>query len=249
MNSLIVFPEECIEGATIVLNRTRAENLYEQYRELAGRDVKVAFWGGERGVAHMQEVTPLRFILRLKHTEPSLPLRQLDLIVGLARPQTMKKVIQASVMLGVRSVQLVHTELGDKSYLGSNVLEPARIQEEIIKALEQVHTGLYPSISVHRSFEYFCKTKLSGLGDGPETLKLVAHPGGVAISHRDTSLQDKPRVVALGPERGWSEQEIARFQQCGFTLIGLGARVMRVEIALISLLAQLQIFESDPYQS
>lgn len=249
MNSLIVFPHERVESTSIVLGQARAQGVYSDYQGLVGRDVKFAFFGGERGVACVKEVTPSRVVLRIETVEPSLPLRRLDLIVGLSRPQTVKKVIQAAVMLGVRSLHFVHTDLGDKSYLDSSVLKAERLREEVVKALEQVYTGLYPEISVHRSFEYYCKTKINELDADPKIVKLVAHPGGALISSQEMDLTNKTRVVALGPERGWSEREIDRLARCGFKVIGLGDRVVRVEIALISILAQLQIFESEMFHA
>ena len=48
-------------------------------------------------------------------------------------------------------------------------------------------------------------------------------------------------VVAIGPERGWSAQEIELFTHAGFKVIGLGDRVVRVEIALVLLMGQLQL--------
>ena len=46
-------------------------------------------------------------------------------------------------------------------------------------------------------------------------------------------------MVAIGPERGWSEGEVSVFAEQGFVVVGLGERVLRVEIAVTFLVGQL----------
>ena len=47
-------------------------------------------------------------------------------------------------------------------------------------------------------------------------------------------------VLAVGPEPGWSSDELTTLEGLGFMKVGLGPRVVRVEVALGLLLGQLQ---------
>jgi RsmE family RNA methyltransferase len=201
--------------------------------------------GGVRGEGLVKEATRDRVVIQHVFSSPPLERAPIDLIVGVPRPQTVKKVIQAGVMLGVRSIHFVKSELGEKSYLQSKVLSEEGILAEGVKALEQVWDSQLPEIRVHRSFSYFMDVKLPLLGAGRQGVsRLLAHPTGRALLLSDGPLLGSEQVVAIGPERGWSASEVEQFEQRGFTVVGLGARIVRVETAVVLLLGQLQLKES-----
>lgn len=241
MNSLIVFPDELIASETLMLRGARAREFLREYgpKELA--PLKFAVWGGDRGIARVLSRDPQQVELRVERREPSIPLQPIDLIVGLSRPQTVKKVIQAAVTFGVRSLHFVHSELGEKSYLTSHALIDEEIQREVVKGLEQIWSGMYPSVRTHRSFRYFCEHRLPTLGTEGGSGKFIAHPGGVPLTMRDDAGIEAACVVAVGCERGWCDEEVARFVAAGFQRVDLGPRVMRVELAVVCLLGQLQL--------
>jgi RsmE family RNA methyltransferase len=190
------------------------------------------------------EATPERVVMALTLSLPSLERVPVDLIVGVPRPQTVKKVIQAAVMLGVRSLHFVRSELGERSYLQSRSLSEEGILEESAKALEQIWDSGLPNIEVHRAFSYFMKNKLPLLTKEGGAACLLADPSG-----RELTVSDKPRtctgqIVAIGPERGWSKGEVELFKDSGFGVVGLGQRVVRVEVAVVFLLGQLQLLRA-----
>jgi RsmE family RNA methyltransferase len=164
-----------------------------------------------------------------------------------SRPQTVKKVIQAAAILGARSLHFVKSEHGEKSYLQSQALEQPQVQFEVIKGLEQVWESIPPRVHVHRNFKYFLEHHIPTFGAGNSErhhIKLVAHPGGKevrSILPDGETLQGETHsaVVAIGPERGWSEGEVHDFLSAGFCQVGLGSRVMRVELATVFIFGQL----------
>jgi RsmE family RNA methyltransferase len=225
------------------LQGPRALYAYDTHGIREGQTVRVGVLGGLKGEARVLSATQAAIALELSLSENPLPPEPIDLIVGVSRPQTIKKVIQAAVMLGVRSLHFVRSEQGEKSYLQSRSLDEDQILDESIKALEQVWDTRAPEILVHRTFAYFLEKKYPVLiSEVGRTLSLVAHPTGEPLSAPDRSrFSDSHVVVAIGPERGWSAQEIELFAQAGFKVIGLGDRVVRVEIALVLLMGQLQL--------
>ncbi len=241
MNSLIVFDSEFVDSSVIRIAAPRIDHLWRAYLSLCGQEIRIAVFGGSRGVAIPRKVDEEELILDIVSLEPSLPLRPIDLVVGLSRPQTVKKVIQTAVMVGVRSLHLVRTEHGEKSYGTSHLLEADSLRGETIKALEQIGEGLSPTISVHQSFRIFCKSGLRALTDADATLKILAHPGGLPLGSGERLLESNAAVIAVGPEPGWAAGEIDAFEALGFTRVGLGPRVLRVELALSFLLGQLQV--------
>lgn len=240
MNSLLIRENEGWESGDIVLVGKRARDVFHSNQFVLGQRVIVAQLGGDKGVAEVCRYGADRIELTLRHTEPSLALRPIDLVVGLARPQTTKKIIQIAVMSGVRSLHLVHTTLGEKSYLDSHILKPEFLQDEVVKALEQIGEGLYPNIYVHRSFRFLPWDQFEPPNPSQAIVKLVAVPGEPLSS---PLVEDSCRglhglVLAVGPEAGWTDKERSALLERGFTGIGLGPRIVRVELALALLLGQ-----------
>ena len=109
-----------------------------------------------------------------------------------------------------------------------------------------------PEVVVHRTFSYFIDNKLphitaslqSPTSNG-EALKIIAHPGGAQLLSSDSSrVADAHVIIAIGPERGWSNDEVETFKQVGFGIVGLGERVVRVELALVFLLGKLALLRA-----
>ena len=68
--------------------------------------------------------------------------------------------------------------------------------------------------------------------------KLVLHPdGGRPLSQVDCG---DAATIAIGPEGGFSERDLAIFDQAGFVRITLGPRVLRTETAGLAAIAALQ---------
>jgi len=241
MNSLIILPTECVAASCAILTGDRAVYAYATHEIRSGEVVKVAVLGGLRGEGRVIESSLQRVQLELNLRDQPLPVRPWDLVVGVSRPQTIKKVIQAAVMLGVRSLHFVRSERGEKSYLKSHALTPESIHDETIKALEQIWDSRAPQIRVHRSFDYFCTHTLSALGGDASGLRIVAHPEGHTLGRERFHPEIAGGVVAIGPERGWDDGEVDRFRTEGFTVVGLGERVVRVEVALTFLMGQLEV--------
>lgn len=252
MNSLVLVPHEVKDESHAVLEGARALYAFETHGVREGQLIKIAVLGGLRGEGRILSASREHVTLALALNLPSLSPIPVTLIVGVSRPQTVKKVIQAAVMFGVSSLQFVRSEQGEKSYLQSRALDEDQIQDETIKALEQVWDSRPPQIVVHRTFSYFMEKKLpelvSALQAEPsrgDVLKLIAHPGGEALICADAPrVAASHSIIAIGPERGWSHDEVETFQRAGFGVVGLGERVVRVELALIFLLGKLALLRS-----
>jgi RsmE family RNA methyltransferase len=65
---------------------------------------------------------------------------------------------------------------------------------------------------------------------------LLADPGGETQCPRAVT---GPVVLAIGPEGGFIDREVATFREIGFTTVSLGPRILRVETALAYLIGKL----------
>lgn len=253
MNSLVLFPQEVCDTAVAVLEGARARYAFDTHGVREGQSLKVAVMGGRRGQGRILLASTDKVTIELLLSDECLEPIPVSLLVGVSRPQTIKKVIQAAVMFGVSSLHFVKSEKGDKSYLQSRSLDDENIEEEALKALEQIWDSRRPEIVVHRTFSYFMENKLSTVAETlmrdsgvSQVHKIVAHPGGAPLRCDDAALlQGAGSIIAIGPERGWSEGEIDVFDRSGFRRVGLGDRVVRVELALVFLLGKLDLLRSS----
>src|SRR5262249_53488823 len=66
--------------------------------------------------------------------------------------------------------------------------------------------------------------------------RLLAHPGGEPLRGDSGDV-----TVAVGPEGGFSEEEISQAQAAGWTVVDLGPRILRVETAALALVSWLTL--------
>lgn len=75
----------------------------------------------------------------------------------------------------------------------------------------------------------------------PEGLKLLAHPGGdVAPAHLVDELRRSPTMplaFLVGPEGGFTDEEVAAAVAAGWRKVSLGPRILRIETAATALAA------------
>jgi 16S rRNA (uracil1498-N3)-methyltransferase len=68
--------------------------------------------------------------------------------------------------------------------------------------------------------------------------RLLAHPGGEEIANRTSAVADRSGedvACAVGPEGGFTEEEVALARAAGWRMVSLGLRVLRVETAALVL--------------
>jgi RsmE family RNA methyltransferase len=186
---------------------------------------------------------PVGVVIELRYTCAPLPRLPLELIVGLSRPQTLKKVIQFSTELGVRALHLVRCAQSERSYLDSSILTSPELELQTILGREQGIDCCAPEIIVHDRFKPFIEDTLPVreralvATSGSALCKIIAC---TRFSKDDLVLPERSSsaVVAVGPELGWNDFERQLFIANGFLPQTLGLRSLRVENALALLVGQ-----------
>jgi 16S rRNA (uracil1498-N3)-methyltransferase len=70
-----------------------------------------------------------------------------------------------------------------------------------------------------------------------EIIRIVAHQTGASLDTIDPT-RSVPTFLAIGPEGGLTDAEVAAATAAGWQLVSLGPRILRVETAAIALAAQ-----------
>jgi 16S rRNA (uracil1498-N3)-methyltransferase len=174
--------------------------------------------------------------LVLAQTEP-LRESALDLVLAQALPKgdRFSFVLEKATELGVSGIMPL---VSQRSVAGGgrNAAATGRWRRIIESAVAQSGRTCLPVLSPVQSFE-----------------EMIADPGQpeqriLFWEHATTDLREvidgrpAPRsvLVAVGPEGGWSEPEVQRAREAGFTVVRLGPRILRTDTAGIAALAVLQ---------
>ena len=165
--------------------------------------------------------------------DPPPPLL-ITLALALPRPPSLRKVLQQATALGVKRFVLFSSARVEKSYWQSTGLAQAALREQLLLGLEQAGDTVLPRIELARRFRPFVEEELPALARSAAIL--VAHPGPIAPVPVDSA---RTRVLVVGPEGGLQDHELAMLEAVGALRFALGPRVLRVETAVVALLARL----------
>ncbi|MFN8388843.1 MAG: RsmE family RNA methyltransferase [Bdellovibrionota bacterium] len=260
MNFLIFDDTDLDQAGRLQVNGRRAAHLIDVLRVEPGKTVRVGKLNGNLGDAVVRDAADGKVTLDLQPLSRVVP-KELDvtLILATPRPQTIKKVLQSAAAIGVSRILLIGAVRVEKAYFSSPVLRPDRIREELILGLEQAGGTSLPEVTVlprcrpgSRSKPGAEERALLAEDVSRCDVRLLPHPSAVvglaevvSGSPRNTRRDGNASVaIAVGPEGGWIDVEVAAFEELGFQSFRLGHRVLRVETAVDVLLGQLQLLRA-----
>ena len=221
--------EPCIRIG-LPLTDHRARHLLEVLRCQPGSRFRAGVVNGPSGVGTIVAIGQDRMHIELTSTTEPVQPTDISLIVGLPRPPSAAKILYQGTAIGCRAIHFVHTELSDRNYAKSRLWQRAEWRRHLLDGAQQAAATTVPEVT--------CGAPLPGvlrrLAGGAETVALDHEVGARRLGA--VRLQ-APLVLAVGPERGWSEQDRDTLARCHFTFCTLGARILRVETACVAALA------------
>ncbi|MCW8195446.1 16S rRNA (uracil(1498)-N(3))-methyltransferase [Proteobacteria bacterium 005FR1] len=162
----------------------------------------------------------------------------LELAIGLSRGDRMDWVIQKATELGVSRISLLDTERSEVKLKADRAAKKmSHWQQVIISACEQCQRNRLPVLNAPRDFGAL-------LAQCDSKRKLILHPTCDSLEPASMSATDSITVL-IGPEGGFSEEEVEIATDHGFTGWQLGSRILRTETAPIAALAILQFALGD----
>jgi len=153
------------------------------------------------------------------------------LILGLSRGDRMDFAVQKSTELGVNEITPIYTEYGEVR------LKPERVEKKLqhwqkiaISACEQ--SGRVDVPVIHKPIS------VMELSLGETVNKWMLEPSG--SDALPLCIAENNCVLLIGPEGGFSANEIDWAQGNDFQIVALGSRILRTETAPVAALAILQ---------
>lgn len=246
MNICLFAPEEI--ARPLCRNDERAEHIVKVLHKCAGDSFDAGIIGGQSGIATITEIVPpgepdagavhFSFV----PTGNGKPLFPLTMIVGFPRPIQLRRLLRDVAGLGVQSVHLTGTELGDKSYQKSSVVEKGAAYKMLLDGTAQAASTHVPALHVHATLAECIAAVQAAYPAAPECAPAKIAPAKIALDNvrPATSLRAfltgnasclRSAVAAIGSERGWTDWERACLEQNGFVRCGMGERILRTETA------------------
>ena len=159
------------------------------------------------------------------------------MIIGFPRPIQLKRLLRDIAALGVQEVHLTGTELGEKSYMQSNLVEHGTAYQMLLDGTVQAASTHVPDLFLHKTLKDCLESVIPEKEqcNNAKILKLCMdniNPKGSLFSVLQEQYEKPALVVAaIGSERGWTQKEREMLESAGYLRVGMGPRVMRTETA------------------
>lgn len=229
MNIVLFGSDACRQS--LPLSDHRARHLLEVLRHGPGDQFRAGVVNGPSGRGTVVAVEPDRISVALRWDAAAPQCGAgVTLIVGLPRPPSAKKIIYQCAAIGCRAIHFVHTSLSDRNYARSRLWKRGEWRRHLLDGVQQSAATSAPEVA--------CGEAL------PAAVQRVAGEyAAVALdnetgTHRlGTADVRSPLVLAVGPERGWSDADRDILRRHGFSFCTLGMRILRVETACVAALS------------
>lgn len=205
----------------------RAEHLIKVLHKKEGDSFTAGIIGGKSGIATITDISQTDIFFTFKPDGDGKPLTHLVMIIGFPRPIQLKRLLRDVAALGVREVHLTGTELGEKSYMQSNLVERGSAYKMLLDGTVQAGSTHVPELFLHKTLSE-CLESVKG-----DVLLCLDNINPACSLNAATFGLDsnKTVVAAIGSERGWTDKERAVLESAGFKRCGMGKRIMRTETA------------------
>src|ERR1700686_2104416 len=220
-------------GNRAFLVGAHADHLARVLRARVGQEFDITT-GSEVRRGRLTAISPDRVEFELGEQIPVSPNVQVTLLLSIFKFDRMEWAIEKCTELGVARIVPVIARRSEAHLASAAAKRVERWRRIVLQAAEQSRRSLVP--------EVFQPLKLK------EALML---PGGmrIVLSEFETEVKLKDLlqspsggevVIALGPEGGWTNEELTVFREAGWISASVGSTILRTETAAIAAMAVVQ---------
>lgn len=231
----VFLPPERISAGRAVLTPEAVHYLRDVLRLEAGAELELFDGQGGAYPARLEEDLAW---LRLGPRREARPALSLWLLAALSKGEKMDLVMQKATELGATRILSFEAERSvvrlDPGRGPARLARWRRIAEE---AARQCGRADVPEVSLSPSLP-------AALAQVPEGfVRLAFHPGGGPLSRERGA--DVGVAAVVGPEGGFSPEEVLACEAAGVRTVSLGPRILRAETAALVAVALLQAHFGD----
>jgi len=232
----IILLEEHELGRNLPRRDERTIHLLKVLHKKAGDTFEAGILGGKRGTGRIEKINLDGSIMFTIHaSNPPAPRLRLRMAVSFVRPIQLRRIFRDLSNIGVSFIDLVGTDLGEKSYRDTKLLVDGGAHAALVEGAVQARDTSIPEYKVYDNLETWLKERPWEKTESKRIPLLLAmdnvNAGG---SFFHLSITSRPIVIAIGPERGWSDRERELFEKAGFLRLSIGSRALRTETACVA---------------
>ena len=228
----IILLEEHELGRSLSRRDERTIHLVKVLHKKAGDIFEAGILGGMKGMGRIEKINfDGSIFVTVNVNEPPPPRLPMRVAVGFVRPIQIKRLLRDLSNIGVSNIDLVGTELGEKSYRDTKLLGDGGAHAALVEGAVQARDTCIPALTVYDSLDRWLR-QTPWKNNNDRRTPLLAAMDNVrsegSIFNIGTTYS---AVLAVGPERGWSDKERELFVEAGFLRLSMGNRALRTETA------------------
>ncbi|MCL2266345.1 MAG: RsmE family RNA methyltransferase [Treponema sp.] len=234
--NIILFEEHEL-GHNLSRRDERTIHLLKVLHKKAGDEFEAGILGGLRGTGRIEKINlDGSVLLTVNTTEPPPPRLQLRIAVSFVRPIQIRRIFRDLSSMGAAFIDLVGTDMGEKSYRDTKLLIDGGAHDALVEGAVQARDTLLPVLKTYDNLDAWLSQR-----PWENTEKKTAFSRTPLLFAMDNVRAESsffnimpsthPLVIAIGPERGWSDRERNLFESSGFLRLSMGDRPLRTETA------------------
>ncbi|MCL2410717.1 MAG: RsmE family RNA methyltransferase [Treponema sp.] len=223
----------------------RTIHLLKVLHKKAGDTFEAGILRGPRGTGRIEKINfdGSIFVTFQEHErEKYLQRLNLRMAVAFVRPIQTRRLLRDLSNMGVSSIDIVGTDLGEKSYRNTKFFVNGGSEAALIEGAVQARDTQIPILTIYENLDKWLEERPWDKTRDLQTLfNTVKMPLLFAMdnvraesSFFNISLSTSPMVLAVGPERGWSDRERDLLERKGFLRLSMGERPLRTETACVA---------------
>lgn len=242
MNLLLLAASEVGDdgGAFLPAADRRCQHLRTVLAVAVGQTLRAGVLDGPLGSATVTAVSATGIALACRFDRPGPPASDV-LVLAIPRPRVLRRCVEAAASLGFGRVLLTRTWYTDRSHVEASTLATEVLRHHAVLGLEQARRTAVPVIEIFPAFRPFVEDHLDGRCG--RCTRVVAHPSA-ATALTDLGPLAGAFALAIGPERGFTDYELAALAAAGFAACHAGPHPLRVETALAFACGQIAALRS-----
>ncbi len=210
----------------IILDEFESRHIITTMRKKMGAEIDVTDGQGNLYHCKISNSSKKVELFVANHEFVPPPKNRLALAIGYIRPNRLEFVLEKGTELGVSDFYLTHTRYSN--YKGNNKQKYEKYLRQAIKQslhfyLPELHLINNVSTLIERTSDYHLRI----VAIDPASPLLYDLLKTEAGSRGDT-------MLSIGPEGGFSPDEVAGMDKAGFRMVSLGAYRLRAETAAIT---------------
>lgn len=229
--NIALFSEEEIKNPLNIKDE-RAEHILKILHKKVGDTFSCGIINQKAGIATITEISENFIKFNFEPKTDGKLLNPLSMIIGFPRPIQLKRLLRDVAALGVSKINLTGTELGEKSYMKSNLLERGTAYKMLYDGTVQAASTHIPELVMFQTLKECIekstdKNQIKIVLDNVKPVEsLYSYLQKINNLPKETEI-----IAAIGSERGWTDKERKMLENEGFISLRMGERVMRTETA------------------